>query len=103
MREFKSIEELQDDEELKKMGRYCWEKVKLNGKEVFACSTNQQYEDIIWSETYEMLEHLFQHFNIEQECNPDYFITDLSSQVRDFVLETLEENGIKFVDVYDEY
>ena len=99
MREFKSIEELQDDEKLQKMGRYCWEKVKLNGKEVFACSTNQQYEDIIWSETYEMLEHLFRHFNIKD----DFDLVELASLTRDFVLETLVDKGIKFVDVYDEY
>lgn len=98
MKEFNSLEELRDDKELQSMGRYCWKKVKLNGKEVFACTTNQQYEDIIWSETDEMLNHLFEHFGIVEDT------TDLSSEIRDFVLERLEEEyGIELVDVYDEY
>lgn len=102
MKEFKTIEELQANEELQKMGRYCWEKVKLENREVFACTTDQQYEDIIWGGINETLEQLFKHFHISPEDNQDY-LTDLSSVVRDFVLERLEENGIEFVDVYDEY
>ena len=97
MKEFKSIEELKNDESLKNMGRYCWEKVKLEGKEVFACTTNQQYEDIIWGGIYEMLNDLFKYYEVKNEPS------DLSSDIRDFVLEKLEEEGIEFVDVYDEY
>ena len=102
MKEFKTVEEMRDDEDLQSMGRYQWQKVKVNGEEVFACSTDQQYEDIIWGGINETLEQLFKHFHISPEDNQDY-LTDLSSVVRDFVLERLEENGIEFVDVYDEY
>ena len=100
MLKFKNVEELQNNEELQNMGRYEWNKVKLDGKEVFACTTNQQYEDIIWGETYEMLKHLFEHFKIDDE---EQYTADYASTIRDFVLELLGENGIKFVDVFDEY
>ena len=95
---FNSLEELQNDKELQCMGRYCWQKVKLEGKEVFACSTNQQYEDILWGGIHEIMTQLFDHFEIEDEDKGEY-----SSLARDYILELLEENGIKFVDVYDEY
>lgn len=97
MKNFNSIEALQNNEELQKMGRYCWEKVKLNGEEVFACTTNQQYEDIIWSFVNEMLINLFMHFNINEDTE------DHASEIRNLILDYLEENGIKFVDVFDEY
>lgn len=100
MLNFKTLEELQSNEELRYMGRYCWKKVKLNEKEVFACTTNQQYEDIIWSETHEMLKHLFEHFNIDDKDDVSY---DYASRIRDYVLELLEANGVEFVDVFDEY
>lgn len=100
MLEFDNIEDLQNNKDLQNMGRYCWDKVKLNGKEVFACTTNQQYEDIIFGETYEMLKHLFEHFNINTEQQD---IADYTTSIRDFVLDLLRENGIEFVDVFDEY
>ena len=99
MKEFKTLEEMQNDEELQSMGRYQWQKVKLNGEEVFACSTNQQYEDIIWGGIYDMLDNLFEHFEIKRE----FSASDYASDIRDKVLEMLEENGIKLVDVCDEY
>ena len=80
------------------MGRYEWQRVKLNGEEVFACSTNQQYEDILWGKTYEMLGDLYEHYEIDESPNGD-----LCSEVRDLILERLEKDGIKFVDVFDEY
>ena len=100
MLEFDNIKDLQNNKDLQKMGRYSWDKVKLNGKEVFACTTNQQYEDIIFGETYEMLKHLFEHFNINTEQQD---IADYTTSIRDFVLDLLRENGIEFVDVFDEY
>ena len=99
MRKFNNVEELQNDKDLQSMCRYCWEKVELEGEEVFACTTNQQYEDILWGGAFEMLNQLCEHFRIEDEVDT----SDFASIVRDFVLETLEERGIKFVDVFDEY
>ena len=88
MKEYQSLEELQNDEELQNMGRYCWEKVKLNNEEVFACSTNQQYEDITWGHGFNMISEMCKHFNLNrEEVSPD----DLASEIRDFVLERLEE------------
>ena len=46
-----------------------------------------------------MLNQLCEHFRIEDEVDT----SDFAAIVRDFVLETLEERGIKFVDVFDEY
>lgn len=98
MKEFKTVEELRNDEELQYMGRYQWQKVKLNGKEVFACTTDQQYEDIICCGIDTMLCDLFEHFNLENED-----ICDFIPDMRDLILGNLKENGIEFVDVYTEY
>ena len=104
MKEFNNIEELRENKELQSMGRYQWQKVKVKDEEVFACTTDQQYEDIIWGNTYDMLEQLFKHFNIDIDNeDKDFLLTDISSHVRDLVLEELEEEGIKFVDVFEEY
>lgn len=45
-----------------------------------------------------MLQNLYTHFCIEKEPS-----ADLCSDVRDFILERLQEQGIKLVDVFDEY
>ena len=100
MKEFKTLEELRNDEELQYMGRYQWRKVKVNGKEVYACTTDQQYEDIICSGIYEMLENLFKHFEISTE---NLFISDFIPDMRDLIIGNLKENEIEFVDVYEEY
>ena len=98
MLEFKTMEELQDCEELQNMGRYEWKKVILKGKEVIACTTDQQYEDIIWGGTQEMLEELSKYYE------KDFYTGDLATEVRDFILARLEDDyDTRFVDVYDEY
>ena len=102
VKSYNSLEELQKDETLKNMGRYGCKKVELKGEKVYACTTNQQYEDIIWGGTYDVLEKLLKHFGFKTETN-DISITDLATDVRDYLLSKLEEKGIKFVDVFDEY
>ena len=100
MLKFKTKEELQNCEELQKMGRYSYQKVELDGKEVFACTTNQQYEDIIWGGIYTMLKEVCLYYDKEDEDK----ICDISSEIRDMVLDKLDKDmGITFVDVYDEY
>ena len=98
MKKFDTVEELKRDSDLQNMSRNGWTKVLLKGKQVYACTTDQQYEDILWGETYEMLKKFNKHFQIPE--GPD---TDLCSDVRDFILEKLKEQGIELVDVYDEY
>lgn len=98
MKEFDTLEELKNDPDLQDMDRYSWEKVMLKGKTVYACTTNQQYEDILWGGAYEMLTEFNQHFQISKEPS-----ADLCSDVRDFILERLQEQGIELVDVFDEY
>lgn len=98
MLEFKTREELQNCEELQNMGRFEWEKVLLDGKEVFACTTDQQYEDIIWGGLFELLEDLNQYYRTEIDSS------GLAADIRDVILERLEKDyGIEFVDVFDEY
>lgn len=97
MREFKTIEEVKNCVELRKAGRYHWERVKVNGEEMIACTTDQQYEDIIWSGIYEMLEQLSDKYDLVIDS------MNMASEVRDIVLEKLEEEHVKFVDVFDEY
>ena len=97
MLEFKTKDELQNCEKLQNMGRYCWKRVILNKEEVIVCTTDQQYEDIIWGDAYEMLETLFDYYNINLD------IVEFATATRDFVLDILEQNGVRFVDVFDEY
>lgn len=35
MKEFKTVEEMRNDEELQSMGRYQWQKVKVDEKELY--------------------------------------------------------------------
>ena len=98
IKKFENIEALKNDPELMDMDRYSWKKVMLKGKPVYACTTNQQYEDILWGGTYNMLTEFNQYFKISKEPS-----ADLCSDVRDFILDRLQEQGIKLVDVFDEY
>lgn len=98
MKDFSTLEELKNDPDLHAMGRYCWEKVLLQGKPVYACTTDEQYENILWGGVYELLTEFNQHFSIPKEPSGE-----LCSEVRDLILERLEEQGIELVDVFDEY
>lgn len=99
MLEFETIEDLRDSKELRDMGRYEHQKVLLDGEEVIACTTDQQYDDLIWGGVYEIIEKLKSEYDLEdvEEC-------DIASETRDFILEKLSQDyKIEFVDVYDEY
>ncbi len=99
MLEFKTIEDLRNSKELRDMGEYQHQEVWLDGKEVIACTTNQQYDDIIWVGIYEIIEKLKSEYDLEnvEEC-------DIASETRDFILEKLSEDyKIEFVNIYDEY
>ena len=98
MKEFDTLEKLKNNPDLQDMDRYSWEKVMLKGRPVYACTTNQQYEDILWGGAYTMLTEFNQHFHIPEDPS-----ADLCSDVRDFILERLQEQGIELVDVFDEY
>ena len=94
----KTLEELQDNKELQNMGRYEYQEVMLNGKKVIACTTNQQYEDIIWGGAQEILEELDDYYGTDIQSG------DLATEIRDFILARLEDSyDMKFVDVFDEY
>jgi hypothetical protein len=96
--EFKDIEALRDCEELKNMCRYEFRKVRLGGEEVYACTTNQQYEDIIWGGAEGILEQLDAHFGSSVAD------VDFASEIRDFILGRLESRyKMKLVDVFEEY
>ena len=98
MLNFNSIDELRKDEDLRRMNRYCHQRVKLKGKEVIACTTNQQYEDIIWGGAQDILEALDDRYGTKIADS------DLATDIRDFILARLEsEFDVKFVDVFTEY
>lgn len=98
MLEFNNIEELQNCKELQNMGRYNYEYVMLNGKKVIACTTNQQYEDIIWGGVQDILEQIDAYYGTDVASG------DIASMTRDFILERLNDMyKIKFVDVFNEY
>ena len=111
MKKFNTVEELRNDPEMKSMRRYEYKEVKIKDekykdKTVIACTTNQQYEDIIWSGVYDILEKLINRYNLKDKYDEGELIDpcDLSSEVRDFILDKLsDEYCIDFVDVYDEY
>ena len=67
MKKFDSIEELKNDTVLQDMDRYGWTKVLVKGKPVYACTTDQQYEDILWGGTHEILKKFNEHFQIPEE------------------------------------
>jgi len=100
LREYSSVEEMRKDEELQNMGRYCHTKAKIAGKEVIVCTTNQQYDDLIWGTMYDLLISL----NNEYDLKIGRLTNDIASELRDRVIEHLEDNfNVIFVDVFEEY
>ena len=98
MKNFNTVEQLREDPKLKTMSRYQWEKVLLDGKEVYACTTNQQYEDILYGGFEQVVKELFEHFQIQDAYPGDY-----ATILREYLLRELEKDGYTFVDVYEEY
>lgn len=98
---YSSIEELRADKELQNMSRYAYKKVLLEGKPVFACTTNQQYEDILWDGINSTLCKFEEHFGLIEEIILD--VDDLTSEIRDFILDKYERRGVKLVDVFTQY
>lgn len=98
MKKFNTVEELKRDSDLQNMSRNGWTKVLLKGKPVYACTTDQQYEDILWGGAHDILTEFNKHFQISEEPS-----LELCSDIRDFILEKLKEQGIELVDVLDEY
>ena len=98
MLEFKTLKELQDNKELQNMSRYEYQEVMLDGEKVIACTTNQQYEDIIWGGAQEILEELDDYYGTNIQSG------DLATEIRDFILARLEDvYDMRFVDVFNEY
>lgn len=97
---YSSIEELRADEELQNMSRYAYKKVLLEGKPVFACTTNQQYEDILWGGINDTLVKFEEHFGMRGNILD---VDDLTSEIRDFILDKYERREVKLVDVFTQY
>lgn len=83
------------------MGKYDHELVEIAGKKVIMCGTGMPYEDIIWDCYNQMINRLYEQFpeleEIGQGCLPE------ASDLRDEFLDKLQEDGIVFEDVDDEY
>lgn len=95
--EFNNVKEIKDCEELQKLGKYEHTRVMLNGEEVIVCGTDMAYEDQIWSRSYLLISELSKRFEL------DVCLTDFATDMRDSVLSLLENYGVTFVDVFDEY
>lgn len=102
LKSFKTHEEakafFQKDENY--MGKYDHELVTINGKKIIMCGTNMPYEDIIWDCYNQMLDRLDKQFpELEKLGGLPFEASDL----RDKLLDDLQEKGIVFEDVDDEY
>ena len=102
LKSFKNREEakafFQKDENY--MGKYDHKLVTINGKEVIMCGTNMPYEDIIWDCYNQMLDRLSDQFpELEKLGGLPFEAGDLTAKF----LDNLQENGIVFEDVDDEY
>ena len=83
------------------MGKYVHELVEIEGKKVIMCGTDMPYEDIIYDCCSQMIKRLYKQFpELGLELNDLPFE---ASDLRDKILEYLEEGGIVFEDVDDEY
>ncbi len=99
---FNTEQEIKDNEELQKLGKYEHTKVMLYGEqgigdEVIVCGTDMPYEDIIYDRAYLMISELEKRFDLKIDK------TNFSTELRDKALELLEDYGIRFIDMYDEY
>lgn len=102
LKSFKTREEakafFQKDENY--MGKYDHELVTINGKKIIMCGTNMPYEDIIWDYYHQMLNRLSDQF---PELDKLGGLPFEASDLRDALLDKLQENNIVFEDVDDEY
>lgn len=87
-------------------GKHQFEKIIVNGEDVFLCGTDQAVEENLWGGAYELVEDFCKRFGPEDMEEDDYmdFATDLASKIRDLVIkEYEEEHKVRFLNVFKEY
>lgn len=88
-----------DGEDGKYLGKYDYELVEINGQKVFLCGTCIPYEDIIYPAFENLKEELYKQFPELEFLNVDLD----SSELRDYYLELLLKEGVRFEEVCDEF
>lgn len=103
MKKYNTIEDAQNKH--RELGKYESEVVEINNKKVILSGTNQKYEDILFGGVLATLENLKDSYRKDlNELGVDVDTMDISSQVRDFVLEILENQyNVEFVEQCEEY
>ena len=77
-----------------------FEIVMCKDEKIILCQDNRAYEEIIWSQCYEIFECLKSKFGFIT----DYGTMDDSDYFRDEIREYLEKKyKVRFVNVYEEY
>ena len=102
IRRFKTLEAAKkafDGEGEKYFGKYDHELIEVNGQKVFLCGTCIPYEDIIYPAFEDLKEKLYKQFPELESLNVDLD----SSELRDYYLELLSKEGVRFEEVYDEF
>lgn len=93
---FSSVDELKKDTAMQAMSRYAYRKAIVGNKEMIVVPTMQQIEDPIYNAAAELCEAIFDTYDLERN---DGVIED----IRDAIYQKLEENGICFLPLFEEY
>lgn len=92
---YASIEEAR--EKHRELRKHECELIHVDNKPVIFCGTCLPYEDLIWPHLSDLFEELFQAFPDIQTINQQINSVDLSSEVRDLILNHLKnEYNINF-------
>ena len=99
---YASIEEAR--EKHRDLHKHEYEVIHVNNKPIIFCGTCLPYEDLIWPRLSDLFEELFQAFPDIQTINQHVNSVDLSSEVRDLILNQLKkEYNIDFQNQSYEY
>ena len=99
---YASIEEAR--EKHRDLHKHECELIHVDNKPVIFCGTCLPYEDLIWPHLSDLFEELFQTFPDIQTINQQINSVDLSSEVRDLILNHLKnEYNIDFQNQSHEY
>lgn len=111
---FNNFIEAQEDKRLQETLKYgAWEKILLKNTPVIMCGTQSTYTDIIESAIHEALKNIAEIFEIEKlpDCGVKEIGTpaslellncELSTEIRDKILDEYEKMGIHFAAMIDD-
>lgn len=99
---FKTLEDAKkafDSDGEKYLGKNDYELVEVNSQKVFLCGTCIPYEDIIYPAFENLMEELYKQFPEFKSLNVDLD----SSELRDYYLDLLLKEDVRFEEVCDEF